>query len=184
MTWIVLERRSHRQTERRIGNPSLRRWLFSCQAQTCEFLSAGVQFVEWEFDCVSLNSQVQWVTGMANNHRLFVTVNSPQGVLVASHNEAIGQLKFQTELTGRINLHHPLYALLYISSKVTVVSSWQVFTECVLGTTTTNLEESGSFWALGSSTKDRRNQREIWRKSTKSSTALWLVLRYESQFKS
>ncbi|KAE8296817.1 Transmembrane emp24 domain-containing protein 6 p24 family protein gamma-5 [Larimichthys crocea] len=43
---------------------------------------------------------VQWVTGMANDPRLFVTVNSPQGVLMASKNEAVGQLNFQTEVTG------------------------------------------------------------------------------------
>ncbi|XP_069385020.1 transmembrane emp24 domain-containing protein 6-like [Paralichthys olivaceus] len=43
---------------------------------------------------------VQWVTGMANNHQLFVTINSPQGVLVASQNDAVGQFNFQTELTG------------------------------------------------------------------------------------
>ncbi|XP_045892929.1 transmembrane emp24 domain-containing protein 6-like [Micropterus dolomieu] len=43
---------------------------------------------------------VQWVTGMANDHRLFVTVSSPQGVLMASKNEAVGQMNFQTEVTG------------------------------------------------------------------------------------
>ncbi|KAG8012437.1 Transmembrane emp24 domain-containing protein 6 [Nibea albiflora] len=43
---------------------------------------------------------VQWVTGMANDPRLFVTVNSPQGVLMASKNEAVGQMNFQTEVTG------------------------------------------------------------------------------------
>ncbi|XP_068452499.1 transmembrane emp24 domain-containing protein 6-like [Clinocottus analis] len=47
-----------------------------------------------------LTYMVQWVTGMANDHRLFVTVNSPQGVLVASKNHAVGQMDFQTELTG------------------------------------------------------------------------------------
>ncbi|KAM9351969.1 uncharacterized protein tmed6 [Symphorus nematophorus] len=43
---------------------------------------------------------VQWVTGMANDHRLFVTINSPQGVLMASKNEGVGQMNFQTEVTG------------------------------------------------------------------------------------
>ncbi|XP_029378206.1 transmembrane emp24 domain-containing protein 6-like [Echeneis naucrates] len=43
---------------------------------------------------------VQRLTGMANNHRLFVTVNSPHGALVSSQNEAVGQMKFQTEVTG------------------------------------------------------------------------------------
>ncbi|XP_056272394.1 transmembrane emp24 domain-containing protein 6-like [Pseudoliparis swirei] len=43
---------------------------------------------------------VQWVTMMANDHRLFVTVNSPQGVLVASENQAVGQMEFQTQVTG------------------------------------------------------------------------------------
>uniref|UniRef100_A0A8C2XAW4 Transmembrane p24 trafficking protein 6 n=1 Tax=Cyclopterus lumpus TaxID=8103 RepID=A0A8C2XAW4_CYCLU len=37
-----------------------------------------------------LTYMVQWVTMMANDHRLFVTVNSPQGVLVASENQAVG----------------------------------------------------------------------------------------------
>ncbi|KAF7654091.1 hypothetical protein LDENG_00074770 [Lucifuga dentata] len=37
---------------------------------------------------------------MAKDHRLFVTVTSPDGVLTASKNEAIGQMKFQTEVTG------------------------------------------------------------------------------------
>ncbi|XP_051238886.1 transmembrane emp24 domain-containing protein 6-like [Dicentrarchus labrax] len=43
---------------------------------------------------------VQWVTGMANDHRLFVTVNSPQGILIVSKNKAVGQINFQTEVTG------------------------------------------------------------------------------------
>ncbi|XP_070764127.1 transmembrane emp24 domain-containing protein 6-like [Enoplosus armatus] len=47
-----------------------------------------------------LTYMVQWVTGMANDHRMFVTVNSPQGVLMASKNEAVGQMNFQTEVTG------------------------------------------------------------------------------------
>ncbi|XP_070686468.1 transmembrane emp24 domain-containing protein 6-like [Pempheris klunzingeri] len=47
-----------------------------------------------------LTYMVQWVTGMANDHRLFVTISSPQGVLMASKNEAIGQMNFQTEVTG------------------------------------------------------------------------------------
>jgi len=57
-------------------------------------------------------SQVQWVTMMANDHRLFVTVNSPQGVLVASENQAVGQMEFQTQVTGgfiRDPHHGPRY---------------------------------------------------------------------------
>uniref|UniRef100_A0A667YUY2 Transmembrane p24 trafficking protein 6 n=1 Tax=Myripristis murdjan TaxID=586833 RepID=A0A667YUY2_9TELE len=43
---------------------------------------------------------VQWVTGMANDHRLFVTITSPDGSLMASKHDAIGQINFQTEVTG------------------------------------------------------------------------------------
>ncbi|KAM7397270.1 hypothetical protein PAMP_020254 [Pampus punctatissimus] len=43
---------------------------------------------------------VQSVTGMGSNHRLFVTVKSPEGVLMASKNQAFGQINFQTEVTG------------------------------------------------------------------------------------
>lgn len=37
---------------------------------------------------------------MANDQRLFVTVNSPLGSLMASKNQAVGQMNFQTEVTG------------------------------------------------------------------------------------
>ncbi|XP_071770490.1 transmembrane emp24 domain-containing protein 6-like [Centroberyx gerrardi] len=47
-----------------------------------------------------LTYMVQWVTGMANDPRLFVTVLSPEGALVASTRDAIGQFNFQTEVTG------------------------------------------------------------------------------------
>ncbi|XP_059190898.1 transmembrane emp24 domain-containing protein 6-like [Centropristis striata] len=47
-----------------------------------------------------LTFMVQWVTGMANDHRIYVTVNSPQGFLMASKNQAVGQMNFQTEVTG------------------------------------------------------------------------------------
>ncbi|XP_023276152.1 transmembrane emp24 domain-containing protein 6 isoform X1 [Seriola lalandi dorsalis] len=47
-----------------------------------------------------LSFMVQWVTGMANNRRLFVTVSSPNGALMASVTEAVGQMNFQTEETG------------------------------------------------------------------------------------
>ncbi|XP_037622353.1 transmembrane emp24 domain-containing protein 6-like [Sebastes umbrosus] len=47
-----------------------------------------------------LTYMVQWVTGMANDHRLLVTVSSPQSVLVASKNDVVGQMNFQTEVTG------------------------------------------------------------------------------------
>ncbi|XP_041795703.1 transmembrane emp24 domain-containing protein 6-like [Chelmon rostratus] len=43
---------------------------------------------------------VQRVTGMANAHKLFVTVTSPQGFLIASKTAAVGQMNFQTEVTG------------------------------------------------------------------------------------
>ncbi len=38
---------------------------------------------------------------MASDHRLFVTIISPQGVLLASENEAFGQMNFLTKETGR-----------------------------------------------------------------------------------
>ncbi|XP_047451854.1 transmembrane emp24 domain-containing protein 6-like [Mugil cephalus] len=47
-----------------------------------------------------LTYMVQWIKGMASDHRLFVTINSPQGVLLASKNEVTGQMNFQTEVTG------------------------------------------------------------------------------------
>ncbi|XP_078112548.1 transmembrane emp24 domain-containing protein 6-like isoform X4 [Sander vitreus] len=53
----------------------------------------------WGKPAVS-EGNVQWVTGMASDPRLFVTVNSPQGALVASKNEVVGQMNFQTEVTG------------------------------------------------------------------------------------
>lgn len=37
---------------------------------------------------------------MANAHKLFVTVTSPQGFLIASKTAAVGQMNFQTEVTG------------------------------------------------------------------------------------
>ncbi|XP_042371044.1 transmembrane emp24 domain-containing protein 6-like [Plectropomus leopardus] len=47
-----------------------------------------------------LSYMVQWVTGVASDHRLFVTISSPNGVLMASKNEAVAQMSFQTEVTG------------------------------------------------------------------------------------
>ncbi|XP_028441065.1 transmembrane emp24 domain-containing protein 6-like [Perca flavescens] len=68
-----------------------------------EVTAAGMECF-WHFAHQSgnfyLTYMVQWVTGMANDPRLFVTVNSPQGVLVASTNEVVGQMNFQTEVTG------------------------------------------------------------------------------------
>ncbi|KAK5866820.1 hypothetical protein PBY51_011364 [Eleginops maclovinus] len=65
--------------------------------------AAGVECF-WHFAHQSgsfyLSYMVQWVTGMANDHRLFVTVNSPQGDLVASKHAPVSQMNFQTELTG------------------------------------------------------------------------------------
>ncbi|XP_035498548.1 transmembrane emp24 domain-containing protein 6 isoform X2 [Scophthalmus maximus] len=68
-----------------------------------EIPAAGMECF-WHFAHQSgsfyLTYMVQWVTGMANNHQLFVTVNSPDGVLVASDNKVVGQMNFQTEMTG------------------------------------------------------------------------------------
>ncbi|KAK1887521.1 Transmembrane emp24 domain containing protein 6 [Dissostichus eleginoides] len=47
-----------------------------------------------------LSYLVQWVTGIAIDHRLFVTVNSPQGDLMVFENAPVGQMNFQTEVTG------------------------------------------------------------------------------------
>ncbi|KAK5927390.1 hypothetical protein CgunFtcFv8_012562 [Champsocephalus gunnari] len=47
-----------------------------------------------------LSYLVQWVTGIAIDHRLFVTVNSPQGNLMVSENAPVGRMNFQTEVTG------------------------------------------------------------------------------------
>ncbi|KAI4799411.1 hypothetical protein KUCAC02_016945 [Chaenocephalus aceratus] len=44
-----------------------------------------------------LSYLVQWVTGIAIDHRLFVTVNSPQGDLMVSENAPVGRMNFQTE---------------------------------------------------------------------------------------
>ncbi|KAJ8412879.1 hypothetical protein AAFF_G00104610 [Aldrovandia affinis] len=47
-----------------------------------------------------LTYMVQWVTGMANDRHLSVTVNSPDGLLVATMDDATGQINFQAEETG------------------------------------------------------------------------------------
>ncbi|XP_075996813.1 transmembrane emp24 domain-containing protein 6-like [Genypterus blacodes] len=47
-----------------------------------------------------LTYMVQWLTGMAKDQRLLVTVSSPGGALIASENEATGHMKFSTEVTG------------------------------------------------------------------------------------
>ncbi|XP_036400156.1 transmembrane emp24 domain-containing protein 6-like [Megalops cyprinoides] len=47
-----------------------------------------------------LTYMVQWVTGVANARHLSVNVNSPAGLLVASTDDATGQINFQTEETG------------------------------------------------------------------------------------
>lgn len=131
--------------------------------------------------------QVQWATGMANDQRLFVTVSSPLGSLMASKNQAVGQMNFQTEVTGRTvrntTVHYASKKYFYCL-EVTAVTFQKVFTGCVLGTTTTSLEASGSLWTLASSTKALKSHRESWRKDRKSSTALWAVLRYLLCFQS
>ncbi|KAM3870205.1 transmembrane emp24 domain-containing protein 6-like [Diretmus argenteus] len=47
-----------------------------------------------------LTYMVQLVTGMAMDHRLLVTILSPDGALMASVNDATGHINFQTEVTG------------------------------------------------------------------------------------
>ncbi|XP_063052323.1 transmembrane emp24 domain-containing protein 6-like [Engraulis encrasicolus] len=47
-----------------------------------------------------LNYMVQWVTGVANDRHLAVTVNSPKGLLVGEAHEATGEIKFEAEETG------------------------------------------------------------------------------------
>uniref|UniRef100_A0A3Q1I8C4 GOLD domain-containing protein n=1 Tax=Anabas testudineus TaxID=64144 RepID=A0A3Q1I8C4_ANATE len=47
-----------------------------------------------------LTYMVRWATGVATDQRLFVTVSSPQGDLMASRNEAVARINFQTEVTG------------------------------------------------------------------------------------
>ncbi|TNN52145.1 Transmembrane emp24 domain-containing protein 6 [Liparis tanakae] len=74
---------------------------------------------------------VQWVTMMANDHRLFVTVNSPQGVLVASENQAVGQMEFQTQVTETLITDPGIVDAL--SSGVTAVSLPAGFYRICLG---------------------------------------------------
>ncbi|XP_064192897.1 transmembrane emp24 domain-containing protein 6-like [Anguilla rostrata] len=47
-----------------------------------------------------LTYMVQWATGVANARHLSVTVNSPDGHLVATTDDATGQINFKTEETG------------------------------------------------------------------------------------
>lgn len=46
--------------------------------------------------------QVQWVTGLASDNHLYVTVISPEGALMASTDNTIGEINFQTEVTGKV----------------------------------------------------------------------------------
>ncbi|XP_062403460.1 transmembrane emp24 domain-containing protein 6-like [Sardina pilchardus] len=46
------------------------------------------------------NYMVQWVTGVANDRHLAVTVNSPSGYLVAQADEAKAEIKFEAKETG------------------------------------------------------------------------------------
>ena len=46
--------------------------------------------------------QVQWVTGLASDNHLYVTVISPEGALMASTDDTIGEINFQTEVTGKV----------------------------------------------------------------------------------
>ncbi|XP_076590182.1 transmembrane emp24 domain-containing protein 6-like [Chaetodon auriga] len=68
-----------------------------------EVPAAGIECF-WHFAHQSgsfyLMYTVQWAIGMANAHRLFVTVSSPQGVLIFSKMAAFGQMNFETEVTG------------------------------------------------------------------------------------
>ncbi|XP_046890856.1 transmembrane emp24 domain-containing protein 6-like isoform X1 [Hypomesus transpacificus] len=47
-----------------------------------------------------LTYMVQWVTGIASNHQLFATVTAPDGSLMASSSNTLGQIHFVTEVTG------------------------------------------------------------------------------------
>uniref|UniRef100_A0A4W5L377 Transmembrane p24 trafficking protein 6 n=1 Tax=Hucho hucho TaxID=62062 RepID=A0A4W5L377_9TELE len=47
-----------------------------------------------------LTYMVQGVTGLASDHHLYVTVISPKGALMASKDDTIGEINFQTEVTG------------------------------------------------------------------------------------
>ena len=44
--------------------------------------------------------QVQWVTGVANDRHLSVSVNAPSGLLVSTVDDAKGQINFEAEETG------------------------------------------------------------------------------------
>ncbi|XP_028813917.1 transmembrane emp24 domain-containing protein 6-like [Denticeps clupeoides] len=58
----------------------------------------------WHFAHVGeqfyLNYMVQWVTGLANDRHLSVTVNSPSGYLVGQADDASHQISFLTKETG------------------------------------------------------------------------------------
>ncbi|XP_030622715.1 transmembrane emp24 domain-containing protein 6 [Chanos chanos] len=47
-----------------------------------------------------LNFMVQWVTGVANDRHLSVTVNSPKGLLLSKVDDSTGQIGFDAEETG------------------------------------------------------------------------------------
>uniref|UniRef100_A0A3Q3NKF5 Transmembrane emp24 domain-containing protein 6-like n=1 Tax=Mastacembelus armatus TaxID=205130 RepID=A0A3Q3NKF5_9TELE len=121
-----------------------------------EVLGAGMECF-WHFAHQSgsfyLTYLVRWVTGMANNHRLLVTVSSPQGVVMASMNDAVGQMNFQTEVTGFYKIclgnHNNQFGGIRVFLNFGVV--YEGFEESqrgmeeggrVLNTTLTNIEES------------------------------------------
>ncbi|XP_018594404.1 transmembrane emp24 domain-containing protein 6-like [Scleropages formosus] len=47
-----------------------------------------------------LNYMVQWVTGVANDRQLSVTVNAPSGLLVSTADDATKQINFQAQESG------------------------------------------------------------------------------------
>ncbi|MFT7810417.1 transmembrane emp24 domain-containing protein 6-like [Arapaima gigas] len=47
-----------------------------------------------------LNYMVQWVTGVANDRHLSVTVNAPSGLLVSTADDVTGELNFQAQESG------------------------------------------------------------------------------------
>ncbi|CAL8375148.1 unnamed protein product [Arctogadus glacialis] len=65
---------------------------------------AATQECFWHFAHQSgnfyLDHMVQWVTGMASDHRLAVRVLSPDGSLISSSYQVIGQIHFETQTTG------------------------------------------------------------------------------------
>lgn len=60
--------------------------------------------------------QVQWVTGVANDRHLSVSVNAPSGLLVSTVDDAKGQINFLAEETGVCVCVCPSVTLLHLYS--------------------------------------------------------------------